>query len=416
MLLTCDVSADNTKLGSGVVVSDDGFIVTNAHVVEGCRNLIATYIDGASRRPYEADLKYFDKSTDVAVVKIQGRALDHFFVGPWLSYRQVRIGERVYAIGNPRGLEQSISEGIVSGNREQDGASWIQHSAPISPGSSGGALISSRGELLGINSFLLENSQNLNFAVPVGTLAAALFTAQRVTASLQFPPAAPTLTYPSPEQVEIWRAAAEQGSDEGAESLRKAAEHGNPLSQLNLGILYYEGHGVSQDFGRAATWILKAAEQGDAEAEATLAGIYELGKGVPQDYTQAANWLRRAAEHGYSKAQNQLAILYAEGKGVKQDDAEAVNWFRQAAEQGNAAAQLNLGVAYMRGTGVPQDYSQSYFWVKVSTAAAKDVKHGKQEDAAALLDNIAAHLSRIALSEAQQHARAWLLAHPQQRQ
>jgi S1-C subfamily serine protease len=185
LFLTCDESAETSGLASGVLVSADGFVVTNAHVVEGCKSINATYISATSRRSYEAVLKYYDEKSDTAVLKIADQGLDFFS----LPGRAARTGERVYAIGNPRGLEQSISEGIVSGNREEDGLLWIQHSAPISPGSSGGALLSSRGELLGINSFLLRESQNLNFAVPAAMLARALSTARTVTISVAFPPA-----------------------------------------------------------------------------------------------------------------------------------------------------------------------------------------------------------------------------------
>ena len=148
LFLTCDKSADESALASGVLVSADGLIVTNAHVVEGCRSMAAIKMRGQSRQNYVPVLKYCDERNDVAVLKIVGHSFDFFK----LPVRSPQVGERVYAIGNPRGLAQSISEGIVSGNRELDGTPWIQHSAPISPGSSGGALISSRGELLGINS------------------------------------------------------------------------------------------------------------------------------------------------------------------------------------------------------------------------------------------------------------------------
>ena len=184
LFLTCDESEETSGLASGVLVSADGFIVTNAHVVEGCRSMTATYINAAMRRSYEPVLKYYDERSDTAVLKIPDQGLDFFDV----PARAVRIGERVYAIGNPRGLEQSISEGIVSGNREEDGLVLIQHSAAISPGSSGGALLSSRGELLGINSFVLRESQNLNFAVPAHTLAQAVSTARTAISSLNFPP------------------------------------------------------------------------------------------------------------------------------------------------------------------------------------------------------------------------------------
>jgi S1-C subfamily serine protease len=114
LFLTCEESADESALASGVLVSADGFIVTNAHVVGRCLRMTATHISGASRRSYEPVLKYYDEQSDTAVLKIPSKGLD-FFDG---LARPARIGERVYAIGNPRGLEQSISEGIVSGNRE----------------------------------------------------------------------------------------------------------------------------------------------------------------------------------------------------------------------------------------------------------------------------------------------------------
>jgi S1-C subfamily serine protease len=188
VFLTCDVSEPETYLASGVLVSGDGFIVTNAHVVERCRTITATYIDGSSQRSFDSTLRYYDKRTDTAVLKLQAQGLEHFDLGPWQKYQQVRAGARVYAIGNPRGFAQTISEGLVSGIRDENGVSWIQHSAPISPGSSGGALISSQGDLVGINSFLLENSQNLNFAVPAATLSTALSAARAKTGYLGFPP------------------------------------------------------------------------------------------------------------------------------------------------------------------------------------------------------------------------------------
>jgi S1-C subfamily serine protease len=194
LFLICDVSADALAEASGVLVSADGFVVTNAHVVEGCRRMTATQINGSTRRSFEPVLKYYDKKSDTAVLKVEGQGFEFFA----LPTRAVRVGERVYAIGNPRGLEQSISEGIVSGVREEDGISWIQHSAPISPGSSGGALISSRGELLGINSWSVRESQGLNFAVPASTLNSAYSGAQAVRGFLKLPGSPPA----SPETKE----------------------------------------------------------------------------------------------------------------------------------------------------------------------------------------------------------------------
>jgi TPR repeat protein len=364
LFLTCEESADDSSLASGVLVSADGFIVTNAHVVEGCRSMTATRISGQSRRSYEPALKYYDEQSDTAVLKIDGRDLDFFSV----LARPIRVGERVYAIGNPRGFEQSLSEGIVSGNREIDGMLWIQHSSPISPGSSGGALISSRGELLGINSRFRRESQNLNFAVPAVTLAGAVSRARALTGVLDLPP--------------------------------------NAEAQLHLGFLYYQGQGVPQDYVQAVAWIRKAAAQGNAEAQASLGAAYAMGQGVQRDYGQAALWFRKAAEQGYAEAQKDLGGLYETGKGISQDNAEAARWYRKAAEQGNASAQLNLGALYLNGEGVPKDYSESYFWLKL--AAAGKIPNAELEEIGLLLDFAASNLTTVALSQAQQRAREWL--------
>ncbi len=371
LFLVCDESADESLLASGVLVSPDGFVLTNAHVVEGCRNMTATQIDKKSRRPYIPVLKYYDERNDVAVLKIPGRGFDYFGV----SAREARIGERVYAIGNPRGFEQTISEGIISGNREFDDSSWIQHSAPISPGSSGGALVSAHGELLGINSSFMADSQNINFAVPAPTLAIAIRRARAVSGDLHFP----------------------QLGDK----------------EFSMGLLYYEGRGVPQDYIEAAKWLLKSADKGHAEAQATLGALYQLGRGVPQDYGQAAAWFRKSAEQGSPNGQLFLGTLLSEGhQGVPKDDTEAAMWFRRAAEQGNAVAQADLAAAYQAGIGVPRDLSEAYFWYKVASSAGKVKGLLTEEDFSALLNLAATSLTPEALSRAQGRAQEWIAEHP----
>lgn len=370
LFLTCDESADESTLASGVLVSADGFIVTNAHVVEGCRSMTATLIRGESRQSYVPVLKYCDEQNDVAVLKIVGEGFDFF----GLPVHSPQIGERVYAIGNPKGLEQSISEGIVSGNRELDGTSWIQHSAPISPGSSGGALISARGELLGINSFLLKESQNLNFAVPAATLATALSRARARTGSLKFP----------------------QNGDK----------------EFSIGLLYARGQGVPKDYAEAAKWIQQAADKGHAEAQATLGGMFEQGKGEPQNFAQAAVWYRKAAEQGCPIAMRNLGLMLIDGKGVPKNDAEAVTWFRQGAEQGEEGSQLMLAKAYQMGTAVARDYGESYFWYKIASARNTMGFTAQEMDIEELLKVVAGNLPPEVLSREEERARKWLAEHP----
>ena len=398
MFLTCEESVDESALASGVLVSPDGFIVTNAHVVAKCRRMTATYISGTSRRSYEPILKYFDERSDTAVLKIPSEGLDFFDV---LS-RPARIGERIYAIGNPRGLEQSISEGIVSGKREQDGVPWIQHSAPISPGSSGGALIGSRGELLGINAWTRTESQNLNFAVPAATLSSALSAARTLTGVLFPPNAGLAGTYSgsvlnltagvladfkiiiNESSGAVYGCIAVKPPLVGSGHLR-GTTHGLEFSFVvvsDSARLSFDGkrdannlvgtYSVSLPKGgppQHGTWVLnktstrspstelevqncpndvtvsrEAAEQGDASAQLALGLMYYQGTGVSQDYAQAIAWIRKAAEQGNLEAQTTLGMLYELGEGITHDYVQAAAWFRKAAEQGHASAQLSLGL------------------------------------------------------------------------
>ena len=133
---------------------------------------------------------------------------------------------------------------------------------------------------------------------------------------------------------------------------RKAADQGNATAQVNIGVLYVSGHGVTQDFAQAMTWYRKAADQGDASAQFNIGALYASGHGVTQDFAEAMSWYRKAADQGYAKAEVSIGGAYASGHGVTQDFAQAMSWYRKAADQGNATAQVNIGVLYASGHGV----------------------------------------------------------------
>jgi S1-C subfamily serine protease len=186
LLKTYDEKGNVIGLASGVLVSADGYVATNGHVVLDCSTVIA-YVPKSTSGHIEFTglrLLQYDSESDVAILKMDARNLLFFELA---SVAAPRVGEKVYAIGNPRGLENTISEGIVSGVREMGAVRYVQHSAPISPGSSGGALISERGILIGLNTFLLEKSQNLNFAIPVSLVRSALESAKVNGVALTFP-------------------------------------------------------------------------------------------------------------------------------------------------------------------------------------------------------------------------------------
>ncbi|QCB44729.1 DegQ family serine endoprotease [Hydrogenophaga sp. PAMC20947] len=153
-------------VGSGFILSSDGLIMTNAHVVDGADELIVTLPDN---REFKAKLVGADKRTDVAVVKIEASGLNAVRIG---DVNRLRVGEWVMAIGSPFGLENTVTAGIVSAKKRDTGdfLPFIQTDVAINPGNSGGPLINMRGEVVGINSQIYSRSggfQGISFAIPI---------------------------------------------------------------------------------------------------------------------------------------------------------------------------------------------------------------------------------------------------------
>ena len=162
------------SLGSGFLVNPAGYIVTNAHVVSRAMKIIVTMSDN---KKYPAQVISADDEHDLAVLKIdppKGVLLPHLPLG---RSDDLMVGETVIAVGNPMGLSNTVSTGIVSAlNRELTFsrgvkyAGLVQTDAPINPGSSGGPLLNIRGELIGINTAIRADAQNIGFAIPVDKL------------------------------------------------------------------------------------------------------------------------------------------------------------------------------------------------------------------------------------------------------
>jgi len=153
-------------VGSGFIVSADGFIMTNAHVIDGADEVYVTLTD---KREYKAKVIGADKRTDVALVKIEGGNLPRLPIG---DSARLRAGEWVIAIGSPFGLDNTVTAGIVS-TRARDTGDYlqlIQTDVAVNPGNSGGPLINMRGEVVGINSQIYSRSggyMGISFAVPI---------------------------------------------------------------------------------------------------------------------------------------------------------------------------------------------------------------------------------------------------------
>jgi len=157
-------------LGSGVIVSPEGYIVTNNHVIDGATDIQVTLSD---KREFKARLIGTDPKTDVAVLKIDASNLPSIVIG---DSNKVQVGDYALAIGDPFGVGTTVTMGIVSAKGRthlgiEDYEDFIQTDAPINPGNSGGALVNDRGDLIGMNTAIIahgsEGNQGIGFAVPV---------------------------------------------------------------------------------------------------------------------------------------------------------------------------------------------------------------------------------------------------------
>jgi S1-C subfamily serine protease len=173
VILKMQPTATNNSQGSGFFVGD-GVIVTNYHVIEGATKGTVKLVGTEQASDIEGYIA-IDKDHDLAVLKVANLYAPPLPLG---DSDIVQIGEVVYAVGNPRGLEGTFSDGIIS-NIQPNGNSGIrgeviQMTAPISQGSSGGAVLNSNGEVIGIAASIRKDGQNLNFAIPVNYLKALL--------------------------------------------------------------------------------------------------------------------------------------------------------------------------------------------------------------------------------------------------
>jgi S1-C subfamily serine protease len=163
------------SLGSGVIVSDDGLMLTNNHVVENAEEILVTLKD---KRELEAEVVGTDPKSDIAVIRLKGelKGLSPIPIG---NSGELRLGDIVLAIGNPFGLGHTVTMGIVSAKGRAnvgitDYEDFIQTDAAINPGNSGGALLNMKGELVGINTAILSRSggyQGIGFAIPSNMVA-----------------------------------------------------------------------------------------------------------------------------------------------------------------------------------------------------------------------------------------------------
>lgn len=168
MIVAYDITGSPIGQGSGVFIAEDGQILTNAHVLEDAYSAEVVSTVGIFKR---VRILYKDDKRDLAIIEVatdQATPADFAF-----NDTDFKAGQRVIAIGNPLGLEKTVSDGLISGIRQtEDGVELIQTTVPISPGSSGGVLLNESGQVIGITASTLCGGQNINFAISLNTIVA----------------------------------------------------------------------------------------------------------------------------------------------------------------------------------------------------------------------------------------------------
>ena len=172
-----------SALGSGVIISDDGYLLTNLHVVKRASRIQVKLSDAAGGGVYDVEPMYGTSQIDVAMLKIiPHKKGEKFKAIHFAKDDDLLLGETVLALGNPFGLGESVTKGILSSKRREvpkenenlQMANWLQTDALINPGNSGGPLVDLRGELIGINNAILEGAQGIGFAIPIKEVRQAL--------------------------------------------------------------------------------------------------------------------------------------------------------------------------------------------------------------------------------------------------
>ena len=324
-----DAKGKSIGQGSGVVIGA-GQVITNCHVTQEGKSLQVRQ----SGKIFKATLQYADPDRDLCQLSVPDLQAPPVALG---TAKKLRVGQRVYAIGAPKGLELTLSEGLISSLRPYEGSQYIQTSAAISPGSSGGGLFDEQGRLVGITSFQFIEGQNLNFALPVDWIA-------------ELPKRAQTTASKAAKKGGLdWfnrTVALVQKEDwQGLLTLSQQwvkSEPGNPITWFGLGLAYYNLNQYKQAI-HAYREALRI-EPEDADTWNLLGYVYNDLK----QYDQAIQAYREALRIQPEDADtwDSLGNAYAN---LEQYD-QAIHAYREALRirPEKAATWYNLGVTYSK--------------------------------------------------------------------
>ena len=365
-----EISSKDLITGSGFFIKKS-ILVTNNHVV---KNADIIFLKTPNEKVDVGIIVLRDSINDLAIVKTLKSNYKPIKFG---NYSKVKLGDKVSVISSPQGLVGTLSQGIVSAKRKLDNKNVLQFTAPISSGSSGSPVLNEQLKLIGISVFVMKQSQNINFAIPVTYLQNLITKNKKKLVTLNKMNVEEELK----KQYQKLKNLAKQGDlkSQGELSyyyyqskqykkafhwIKKAALQGHSAAQFNTGLMYEEGQGVRKDYSQALGWYKKAAKNGNLEAQYNIGVIYYNGKEVAKDYKKAFHWIKKAALQGHSAAQYNIGVMHDKGKGVAKDYTKAFHWYKKAALQGHSESQYNIGVMHDKGEGVIKDYKQAMYWYK----------------------------------------------------
>ena len=362
-------------LGSGFFIDSKGLIVTNYHVIKGAA--FATVLRSNKSTLFVDGVTAIDADNDLAILKVSGKG----FVSLKAADALPKIGSVVYAIGNPRGLENTFSGGMVSGHREfKQGVKVIQTTTPISPGSSGGPLLNDKGEVVGVTTSFLKGSQNLNFAVPMAMLQSLIGT-QRIVKTLA---SAGNGQFDSGETEELdkaWAAIAKRDWTVASRilvALRKTQKR-SPFVWYALGFLHGElgNHEIAIQHYKATI----ALKSGYAEAYYNMGIAYMQLKRYPDAIAAYKKAIALKPDH--AEAYCATGIAYKELKRY----AEAITACKKAIEVKSdyAKAYCDMGGIY-RACG---QYSDAIAIYKKAIALKLDNAGSLRKDVASVYKHLA---------------------------
>jgi TPR repeat protein/S1-C subfamily serine protease len=396
--------------GTGFFIDNTGYIITNAHVLDDMPDV---YVRLNSKSPdFKAKIVKIDGRRDLALLRIETKS-NGLKLKPILPEQK---GDQVYAVGFPipklQGQESKITNGVVSSLSGMNGDThWLQISAPIQGGNSGGPLVLSNGDVIGVVVATINSSrfqkiygntpQNINYAIKSDVVLEFLKESgvKNIASSISGKPlryvdASTVMVIAKdenpplfPEEIAAQKRQAIKLSSEAFSKYQEATRSVSTLDRQKiykealdlfykslsldeaqpkvlgyLGYMYAVGLGVERDEVRAEGYYRKSAELGDFYAAANLGSFYMSGIVVAKDYNAARQWLEKGAVGGVPSAYMNLGLLYEQGYGVEKNISKAFEYYSQAANKDDAAGQAAVAVIHYLGWLGAVRYDLAHYW------------------------------------------------------